>query len=212
MIRILRFLFFGVFVRFFVLCILGIHVRRPHLLPKQGPAILVANHNSHLDTLVLMSLYPLRILPHLRPVAAADYFFRNRTLKWFALHIIGILPIERNKAARSTLQGIEEALQHNAILIFFPEGSRGEPEQFTQMKGGIATIAAKWPDVPVTPIFMHGLGQALPRGDWLPVPFFCDVFVGEPLYGEVYEREVFVKKLTERMTMLSQEKQFAPWE
>lgn len=210
--HILRFIFFGIFVRFFVLFILGMNVRRPDLLPKQGPAILVANHNSHLDTLVLMSLYPLRLLPHVRPVAAVDYFFRNKALKWFALHIIGIVPLERNKAARDTLQGIEEALKQNAILIFFPEGSRGEPEKFTEIKSGIAKIAGKWPEVAVTPVFMHGLGQALPRGDWLPVPFFCDVFVGEPLYGKDYERAVFMKMLTERMTALSQEKQFAPWE
>jgi 1-acyl-sn-glycerol-3-phosphate acyltransferase len=55
----LRFLFYAVFIRLIVLIILGLNARHRERLPKSGPAIIVANHNSHLDTMVLMTLFRL---------------------------------------------------------------------------------------------------------------------------------------------------------
>lgn len=69
-------------------------------LPKAGPAILIANHNSHLDTLVLGALLPFRALPLLSPVASDRYFLRNRCLAWFATHVVGILPVGGGKRWR----------------------------------------------------------------------------------------------------------------
>ena len=221
---------FWLIVRPVVLVVLGLNVRHRERLPRRGPAILAANHNSHLDTLVLMTLLPARLLPKVRPVAAADYFLANRAIAWFSLHVLGILPVERRGARRpegagagaaappaaDPLAAARAALDRGEIVLLFPEGSRGDPERLTDFKSGIARLALSRPEVPVVPVFLHGLGKALPKGSVLPVPFFCDVFVGEPLAGGGGpwggDPKRFLAALGETMQGLAAEGRFAAWQ
>lgn len=181
--RVLKILFFAIIVRPIVFVVLGLNLRGKQNLPQSGPAVIAANHNSHLDTLVLMSLYPLSKLHRVRPVAAADYFLKNRFLAWFALKCIGIIPINRAGRQRKSelFAGCYEAMDKGDILILFPEGSRGNPEELSEIKRGIYHIVHDRLDTKVTPVMMHGLGKALPRGEALLVPFNCDVIIGEQL-------------------------------
>lgn len=198
-------------VRPFLLLAIGLNVRHRDRLPQAGPAIVVANHNSHLDTLVLMCLFPQRRLDRLCAVAAADYFLARRWLAWFATEIIGIVPLERRpKAGRDPLAGIDAALEAGRVVIFFPEGTRGTPEQMATLRTGIAHVVRRHPDVPVVPVFLHGLGKALPKGEALLVPFFCDVFVGEPLPREG-ARRAFMDRLDQAFRALSAEAKVRPW-
>src|SRR6476619_4812956 len=112
--------------------VLGLNVRHRERLPKQGPAVVVANHNSHLDTVVLMSLFAPRLLRRLRPAAAADYFLRGGPLTWFAQRVIGIVGVERGGIQRNgakrggdPLAGPADALAKGDVLLLFPEGTRG---------------------------------------------------------------------------------------
>jgi len=209
--RYLRIAFFAVIVRPILLIVLGMNLRGREHLPRQGPAIIVANHNSHLDTLTLLALFPLRDLPRLRPVAAADYFLTNKLLSWFALNIIGILPLDRGGIKKNPLADLEAALDRGEILILFPEGSRGEPEQRADFKRGVAFLAKARPHTPVHPVFMHGLGKALPKGSLILVPFNCDVIAGEPFKYEG-GAPAFMETLEARMSALASEGHFQPWE
>ena len=208
----LRWLFFQLVVRPVILIALGLNVRHRERLPSAGPAIVVANHNSHLDTMVLMTLFPSRLLSRLRPVAAADYFLRNRWMAWFSLKIIGIVPVDRSGGTpkEALFDGATAALKLGQILILFPEGSRGDPETLDRFKTGIAHIAKKNPEIDVVPVFMHGFGKALPRGEAVLVPFFCDVFVGEA-FRWTGDRESFMQELIERMQALAEEGHFPEW-
>lgn len=206
-------LIFFIFLRIIILVVIGLNVRRRELLPSAGPAIIVANHNSHLDTLVLINLFNLPYLHKIHPVAAADYFLRNKFLAWFSTKIIGIIPIARGKASREydPLKGCCDALDAGNIIIIFPEGTRGEPEKIESFKKGVAYLVERRPHIPVIPVFMHGLGKVLPKGDFIPVPFFCDIFVGNPIYfGN--DKKNFMEALNNRFTDLANEKSFAPWE
>lgn len=225
--------FFLLVVRPLLALLLGVNLRHAGRLPQAGPAILAANHNSHLDTLLLMSLYPLARLHRLRPVAAADYFLRNRLLAWFALNVMHILPLARRPkkapspeppartgedagvapkpVAGKPLAHIEAALAAGDILILFPEGSRGEPERRSELKSGIAHLMEHAPAVPVVPVYLYGLGKALPKGDWLPVPFFADGFVGEPLTWQG-SRTATMRALESRFAELEREGGRAAWE
>lgn len=213
--RLLKVLFF-LFAKVAIWIVIGLRIHHKERLPRSGPAILVANHNSHLDTLVLMSLFPLSMVRRLRPLASERYFLQqNRWLAWFSRRVLDIIPVaieseERNSdsnrcAHRTFLQNCGDALAQKQILILYPEGSRGEPERLSEFKSGIAHLAKRYPEVPIVPIFLHGLGKALPKGEFLLVPFLCWLYVGEPLYWNG-QKQSFLQELSDRMQALSAEK------
>lgn len=196
--RVIKFLFFAIVVKPIIFVVLGLNIRGKQELPQQGPVIVAANHNSHLDALVLMSLFPLSTIHKVRPVAAAAYFFKTPLRRWFSRHCIGVVPIERKdiRLHKETLfTPCHEALDNNDILIVFPEGSRGLPEELSTIKKSIYRIIQDRSDTKIIPIVTHGLGRALPRGEALLVPFNCDVIIGEQLPDVVTPKE-FIENLT----------------
>jgi len=199
--RILKIFFFALFVKPLVFLGLGLNIRGRNNLPLKGPAIIAANHNSHLDTIVLMSIYPLSIINRVRPVAAADYFLANRFIAWLSLNIIGIIPLDRSgRTKRGELfKDCHKALDNGHIILIFPEGSRGKPEEMGTLKKGIYHLIKDREDTRVTPVVLHGLGRALPRGEALFVPFNCDVIIDEAMES-CNSSEEFLDKILESYT------------
>lgn len=208
----LKKVFFLLLVKPLVFIIIGLHIRHLSRLPDKGPAIIVANHNSHLDTLVLMSLFSLTSLPKVRPVAAAEYFLNKGLLTWVATSLIDIIPLERasKKSVKERLHAVNQALDNNEIVIIFPEGSRGQPEQPSHFKKGVAHLAEKSVHIPVIPIFLHGLGKCLPKNEGIFVPFICDVIIGKALYGQSDTTE-FTELLEKSVIEMGKDITASPW-
>lgn len=181
--RAVKVLFFAFIVKPIVFVILGLNIKGREKLPLEGGAVIAPNHNSHLDTLVIMSLYPLSKIDKIRPVAAADYFMRNKFVSWISTYCIGIIPLDRTGASsqEELFKEPHEALDNKDILILFPEGSRGKPEQMTRLKKGLFYLLKDKKDIPIIPIAMQGLGNSLPKGEALFVPFNCQVVIGESI-------------------------------
>ena len=181
--KILKILFFGLIVKPIAFIILGLNIRGREKLPLKGPAIIAANHNSHLDAMILMSLYPLSKIHKIRPVAAADYFLSNKLLAWFSLKCIGIIPLDRSgeSKAEKLFSKCHHALDNGDILIIFPEGSRGKAEKISRIKKGLFYLAKSRGSIDIIPVALHGLGKSLPRGDALFVPFNCDIIIGDKM-------------------------------
>ncbi len=200
LLKILTFLFI---IKPIVFVVLGLNIRGRANLPQQGPAIIAANHNSHLDALVLMSLYPLSKVHKVRPVAAADYFLKNKLLAWLSLNCIGIIPFNRRGSRNQDelFAACHAALDAGDILILFPEGSRGDPEKLSKIKKGLFYLIKDRTDTQITPVAMYGLGRALPRGEALFVPFVCDVIIGEVL-GHFSHVKAFNDNLAATFTAL----------
>ena len=186
--------------------VIGVDIVGKERLPVQGPAIVVANHNSHIDTLLLLCLYPAKVLPLLRPVAAADHFLTSRSLSWFSRNIVGILPVSRGRPQRGedALADCKAALARGEILVLFPEGSRGVAEEMAPFKAGVAKLSEACPEAPVVPVFLQGAGRVLPRGSSLFVPFVCSAVVGPPFKHEG-RRSGFSGALQEAVEALREE-------
>jgi 1-acyl-sn-glycerol-3-phosphate acyltransferase len=162
----------------------GADVVGRHRLPTKGPAIVVANHNSHVDTLLLLALFSPRALLRVRPAAASDYFLANPVIGWFSRNLIGVVPVARAEvgAGVDVLAPAREALLAGDIVVIFPEGTRGAAsDDMGPLKSGVARLAAAAPEAPVTPVWIQGAGRVLPKGEYLPVPMTCCALVGEPI-------------------------------
>ena len=199
----IRFVFLALFARPLARFMTGADVIGGEHLPKTGPAIIAANHNSHVDTLLLLTMFPVRLLPLLRPAAAADYFLRGPLIGWFSRTLVGIVPVSRAGGVHEdVLAPARQALMDGDIVIIFPEGTRGPgADELGPLKSGVARLAAAFPDAPVTPVWLEGAGRVLPKGALLPAPMNCTVLVGEPIRW-TGEKTLFLDALRDSLEAL----------
>lgn len=168
------------FVRLLLGLINRLEVRGGRHLPSDGPFVMVANHESHLDALVLASALPLSLRDKLFPLAAGDVFFETPALAAFAAHFLNALPVWRKNAGRHGLADLRKRLlEENAVYLLFPEGGRSRDGEIKPFKAGIGMLIAGT-TVPVVPCYLDGPLEAFPPGSRLPRGHKVRLRIGPP--------------------------------
>jgi len=136
-----------------------------------GGALIVANHPSALDPLVLAAALPRRGIF----IAAAE-FLRMRVVGW-AMQAYGVIPVRRGQTDLSVIKKAIAALEAGALVVIFPEG-RVSPEGGAA-KAGAGLLAART-GAAIVPAALVGTGRALPLGAVFPRPRRVRVIFGAP--------------------------------
>jgi 1-acyl-sn-glycerol-3-phosphate acyltransferase len=140
---------------------------REHL-PTRPPFVIVANHSSHLDAIVLAAAMPGRLWNCVFPIAAGDTFFETPVTAAFAAGLLNALPMWRRNCGSHAMRELRERLVSEPCgYILFPEGTRSRTGEMTSFKPGLGMIVAGT-DVPVVPVHIHGAYEAAPPGRRLP--------------------------------------------
>jgi 1-acyl-sn-glycerol-3-phosphate acyltransferase len=138
-----------------------------HLEGIDGPCVLIGNHTSHLDTLLVHHALPRRLRGKLYFAAAQDRWFvkgkKKLTLKpWYQSLVLGNFPILRGGGARA-LSYAHWLLDRKQIVFVFPEGTRATADELGEFKLGAALLALE-KGVPVVPVYLSGLRRIRPKG------------------------------------------------
>ena len=154
--------------------------KAPH---PDGPVIYIANHNSHLDAMSLMTIVPSHRIHLTHSVAAQDFFGRSGFRSWSMKNLVNAVLISRTKEERDVdpIELLDAMLRQGHSLILFPEGTRGVPGVMADFKRGVGHLASRHPEIPVIPVYLDGLYRNLPKGRTLIVPFGGTLVMGDPM-------------------------------
>jgi 1-acyl-sn-glycerol-3-phosphate acyltransferase len=156
-------------------------IRGRENLPARAPFILVANHASHLDAVILGAILPLRFVGAVFPIAAGDTFFTKRASSIFATAFMNALPIWRKNCGAHSLEDLRERLlQGTCVYILFPEGTRTRTGEMAAFKPGLGRLVAGT-NIPIVPCYLNGTFAALPATRMVPRWKKISVRVGKPL-------------------------------
>ncbi len=149
-------------------------------LPAEPPFVLVANHCSHLDALILAAALPARHRRYVFPVSAGDVFFETKLATAFSALCLNALPMWRKNVGRHAMAQLRERFTAgDAGFILFPEGTRSPDGQMQPFLPGVGMLVAG-ADVPIVPCHLAGTHAALPKGAAFPRPRTLQVTLGPP--------------------------------
>ena len=166
----------------------GLRTEGRRHIPAAGPALLVANHQSFFDP-ILVGLATRRHLCYL----ARKTLFKNRAFAWL-IRMLNAVPIDQEGVGKEGIKTILEQLRLGQAVVVFPEGERTHDGVMHPLRPGVQLLI-KRAQVPIIPVGIAGAFDALPRWRWLPTPapvFWpggrarIAVSIGEPLAARRY--------------------------
>jgi 1-acyl-sn-glycerol-3-phosphate acyltransferase len=137
-------------------------------IPKSGPALLIANHQSYLDP-DLVGIAARRHLCFL----ARKTLFQNKVFAWL-IRTLEAIPIDQEGIGIDGIRDILEQLQAGRAVLVFPEGERTHDGQLQPLRPGVSLLIKK-AQAPVVPVGIAGAYDAWPR--WRPFPIPAPLFL-----------------------------------
>ncbi|MBV9660380.1 MAG: 1-acyl-sn-glycerol-3-phosphate acyltransferase [Acidimicrobiales bacterium] len=144
------------------------------------PAIFAANHASHLDAPLIVSVLPARWRDELFVGGAADYFFDTRVKAATFAFLLNAVPIERQRVSRQSARVVETLLGDGWSMLIFPEGGRS-PDGWGQPHTRGAAWLASRTGLPIVPVHVEGTRRILAKGSRTLRPGSTVVTFGRPL-------------------------------
>lgn len=186
-------------LRGFLKIIVGAKFSKADFLLEEEQFIIVANHNSHLDTMTILASLPNKIIHKVKPVAAADHFGKTKLKEKLTNFFVNTLLIQRKRDKENPendpINKMIKTLDDGYSLLIFPEGTRGEPEISQPLKPGVALVLSSRPKVKYVPAYMKGMGKAMPKSDNLILPYNSTLIYGEPTSIENVESEKILSQI-----------------
>lgn len=132
----------------------NVNVLCPQRLPHAGPGILVANHISGLDPLLIQSVCPRLIVW----MMAREYYEIPQLNRIF--RTISAIPVDRSGRDMPAMRSALRALGQGRILGVFPEGKIETTQQLLPFQTGVALMASRT-GVPIFPAYVEGTQRNL---------------------------------------------------
>jgi len=142
-------------------------------VPRSGPVLIVANHASYLDPL-LMGM----AAPGFVAFLAQSGLARFAPLRWW-LQQVGVSLIDRKAPSKEVLRQLQGALEAGGCVGMFPEGTRSRDGAVAPFRSGLEFLVRRT-QATVVPMGIDGSARAFPRGALLPRPRKCVVRLGAP--------------------------------
>lgn len=167
-------------------------------IPKSGAFLLVSNHLSHLDPLVVgIACY--------RPCTymARDTLFDGGFVGWW-MRTTRAFAVKREGADRKSLRLAIELLKRGHPVVIFPEGTRSRDGKPQKAMPGAAMVAAMAGDFPIVPMRLEGTWDVLPPKTKVPRPARIRVVIGKPfrlseLQGMPEDKRAFYQAVADEM-------------
>ena len=189
-----------------------------HLDRVEGPVIFAANHQSHLDTPVILDALPARWRYRVAPAMAKEFFkahfnpdefsrkayLQNSANYYLASLFFNAFPLpQRESGTRQTLRYIGELISRGYSILIYPEGRRTQKGEIARFQPGVAMIAARL-EVPVVPVRLEGLDRVLHQSWKFPRRGRARVTFGAPMVLKGHDYSEMAARIEAAVTSLDQ--------
>ena len=176
--------------------------------PELKQRIYYANHNSHIDFILLWSSLPIHIRRQTRPIAASDYWLKDGFRRFLIQDTFSGVTIQRNRSdQQDPLQPVKDVLAEGYSIIFFPEGTRNlnDDIELLEFKSGLYHLSQQFPHVEVVPVWISNLKRVMPKGAFIPLPLLSTVIFGEPLVLDQFsDKQQFLQHAQQQLLKLKE--------